>query len=632
MAYVQERKRADGEVSYTVRWRAGGSRGGKNESEVFSERPAADRFRDLVAGHGEQWPPGWIRGRGFIQDLRGDDEMFEPFAMKYIELLTGVGGDTRSRYKRFVQRNMTPWFKNFSVRDGEGGISREQIQQWINDLEAGRLAPHDPLGMKRVPCKPKMISNNHGLLYGILQAAVIAEPPLRASNPCAYTRLPRQDDEIEEEMTFLERDEWALIYACLAEDAKDLAEAFAETGGRWGEITALQPRDLRRRNGQPAIRIQRAWKRDEDGQPYLGAPKTKKSRRTVVITHKLDRMLRRRAQGLAPDDLLFTGPNGGRWDGSTFRRLRWAPALELAAMRGLTKRPRLHDLRHSHAAWLIAARVPLPAIQARLGHESITTTIDRYGHLLDALDHEIVAAVEWAMDPTAPLPGFLRHSGLATSPTAHVSHAGPDQSLPASEGAVDVYDPGTSRQISPVFLAVLDNREVPFASRTHAQFVIDQWNDDHAVQVEEMRAAGWPEEKVLRKLGRGPEERVEWTGGGPVWTRIPDRQHVHYLIEAFSPDGSTAYEPLPLLSTWAWEFEADLYTTESARSWTSFRPGAQDATTEAHALGINRAAVLEEFQKARNKARSECSRNPYLRRVPPPPDTSAPDGQGCPTP
>lgn len=33
--------------------------------------------------------------------------------------------------------------------------------------------------------------------------------------------------------------------------------------------------------------------------------------------------------------------------------------------------------------------------------------MDRYGHLLDALDDEVVAAVEWAMDPTAPMPGFL---------------------------------------------------------------------------------------------------------------------------------------------------------------------------------------------------------------------------------
>jgi hypothetical protein len=37
---------------------------------------------------------------------------------------------------------------------------------------------------------------------------------------------------------------------------------------------------------------------------------------------------------------------------------------------------RFHDLRHTHVAWLIAGGAPLPHIQARLGHESITTTID----------------------------------------------------------------------------------------------------------------------------------------------------------------------------------------------------------------------------------------------------------------
>jgi integrase len=47
---------------------------------------------------------------------------------------------------------------------------------------------------------------------------------------------------------------------------------------------------------------------------------------------------------------------------------------------------RFHDLRHTHVAWLVAGGAPLPHIRARLGHESITTTIDTYGHLLPAGD------------------------------------------------------------------------------------------------------------------------------------------------------------------------------------------------------------------------------------------------------
>jgi len=45
-------------------------------------------------------------------------------------------------------------------------------------------------------------------------------------------------------------------------------------------------------------------------------------------------------------------------------------------------------LRHTHAAWLIAAGEHPKAIQTRLGHSSIQVTIDRYGHLMDGLDDQ----------------------------------------------------------------------------------------------------------------------------------------------------------------------------------------------------------------------------------------------------
>jgi len=46
---------------------------------------------------------------------------------------------------------------------------------------------------------------------------------------------------------------------------------------------------------------------------------------------------------------------------------------------------------------LIAGGAPLPHIQARLGHESITTTIDTYGHLLPAGDELILRIIETAL-------------------------------------------------------------------------------------------------------------------------------------------------------------------------------------------------------------------------------------------
>ncbi|MGP8300527.1 hypothetical protein ACTPOK_21900 [Streptomyces inhibens] len=82
-------------------------------------------------------------------------------------------------------------------------------------------------------------------------------------------------------------------------------------------------------------------------------------------------------------------------------------------------------------------------IQRRMGHESITTTVDTYGHLLDALDDEVVAAVEWAMDLTAPLPGFLEQSGLASA-TGGLPRGPRQSSVPAQETWKDADDAALS--------------------------------------------------------------------------------------------------------------------------------------------------------------------------------------------
>ncbi|MFE4635488.1 tyrosine-type recombinase/integrase [Streptomyces sp. NPDC056773] len=611
MAYVKNREKSDGSVSYTVMWRAGGARGAKQESEVFEEETAAERFKDLVNGHGQQWPPGWVRGKGFVADQRKPGSMFEAFALAYVDRLTGIQGDTKAKYRRRIKANMVPWFGPYSVEDGEGGIIRDMVQDWVNDLEAGRPALLDPPDRRpRTKYKPKTVTNEHGLLYSILQAAVDAEPSLRASNPCAKTRLPRLDaGQDDETMVFLEREEFAWIHECLADDAKDLNETLGETGFRWGEATALQPRDLIKRNGRPAIRVSRAWKKDENEKPYLGAPKTRKSRRTAVVTWALWNKLKQRAKGLLPTALLFTGPEGKRWDPGTYRRLRWIPAIELAVERyGLAKRPRIHDVRHSHVSWLIAAKVPLPAIQARLGHESITTTVDRYGHLLDALDDEVMAAVAWAMDPTQPLPGFLSESGLAES-TSDLPPAVPAQ---RTEGSADedTSPAATTANVS-TYVVVLPGREVAFAEHDHALQVVAQWNDDAADEEEALRAVGWTEEQIGHADEARLERREEWMGDGAVWTRMPDRQLVHYRWAEFQPDGELAHEPPPFRSAWTWEFEPETYTSKPAEWEVGYRPGSE-ASTEAQVRGVTRSSVVAAFEFACRAARDVCSQSPHL--------------------
>jgi integrase len=75
---------------------------------------------------------------------------------------------------------------------------------------------------------------------------------------------------------------------------------------------------------------------------------------------------------------IFAEDDGSAIDHHRFYMKVWTPAVKEAY---LGKRPTIHSLRHSSASWLIAAGLPLPVTQRSLGHEQISTTIDRYGHL-----------------------------------------------------------------------------------------------------------------------------------------------------------------------------------------------------------------------------------------------------------
>ena len=114
----------------------------------------------------------------------------------------------------------------------------------------------------------------------------------------------------------------------------------------------------------------------------------------------------RKVDGKDPDDFVFLSRSGLPLHNGDFYTHVWRKLMKVLAAEGIPPF-RFHDLRHTHVAWLIAGGAPLPHIQARLGHESITTTIDTYGHLLPAGDELIRGSSTWRWPaaPSAPRPG-----------------------------------------------------------------------------------------------------------------------------------------------------------------------------------------------------------------------------------
>ena len=65
----------------------------------------------------------------------------------------------------------------------------------------------------------------------------------------------------------------------------------------------------------------------------------------------------------------------------------------VAAQVGIEK-IRLHDLRHSHASYLIHRGIPIIAISQRLGHEKLETTLQTYAHLYPQERDIIIDTIE----------------------------------------------------------------------------------------------------------------------------------------------------------------------------------------------------------------------------------------------
>ena len=131
----------------------------------------------------------------------------------------------------------------------------------------------------------------------------------------------------------------------------------------------------------------------DDGSRVRRQPKTDAGTRTITVSAAVAAMLADHLDRFVP-------PEPGR-----ARCSRTAPASPLShssfqthhfrkAQLAAGVSCRFHDLRHTSVALAIADGAHPKAIQVRMGHSSITVTLDRYGHLFPELDEAIATAFD----------------------------------------------------------------------------------------------------------------------------------------------------------------------------------------------------------------------------------------------
>lgn len=182
------------------------------------------------------------------------------------------------------------------------------------------------------------------------------------TNPRDSTRVPRGPRV--RNISFLAHEDFALLHSKVTEFWQPLVEFAVASGARWGELAALRPSDVNRAEG--TVRIERAWRSGDDGGGYwLDAPKTPKSRRTIVPAQTLDKLD-------YSNEWLFVNRDERPARSHSLIRHVWAPAVERTwptitddegkpvADNPSRLRPTVHDLRHTCAGWMILEKVPLP--------------------------------------------------------------------------------------------------------------------------------------------------------------------------------------------------------------------------------------------------------------------------------
>lgn len=338
----------------------------RTRAVTFTTEKAARRFSKLVEA------VGWADAERALDvaDPTTTPTLREA-AELHIEQATGIKAGTRRTNRKLIDTWGALAELPVTV------VTRDHVARWVN-------AQADA-GFSR-----STIANRHSLLSQVLSGAV-AGGHLDA-NPARGVRLPRT---VVEDGVFLTSAQARMILDHLDPHWHPLVLTLFGTGLRFGEAGALMWDAVRLDDAPASIHVTRAWENTAGGGRgrVLGTPKTRRSRRVVTLDSAglVDVLRAHRARtGGRLDAFTFTGPKGGVV-GAHFRDVVWRGAVE-AALPDLHPRPTPHDCRHTHASWLIAAGVPLVGVQRRLGHESIATTADRYGHL---------AAETWALGAAA---------------------------------------------------------------------------------------------------------------------------------------------------------------------------------------------------------------------------------------
>jgi len=275
---------------------------------------------------------------------------------------------TAESYEHIARHYISPYLGNYELVN----LKPEHLQQFYSTELASGLSP-------------QTVRHHHTMLHKALQNAVewglVIRNVADAVSPPHTQQHEMQTWNEDEIMLFLDASKSTPYY--------EIFYLALFTGMRRSELLALRWQDIDSILGQ--IYVNRSVHVLKGSLVHFRTPKTAKGRRTIALTPSTLLMLaeyrkRKEVEALLLDrpipdsDLLFGDLEGKPVLPSTLTHA-WSRIVKRAGLKPI----RLHDARHAHASLMLKQGIHPKIVQERLGHSSITVTLDTYSHVAPGL-------------------------------------------------------------------------------------------------------------------------------------------------------------------------------------------------------------------------------------------------------
>lgn len=294
---------------------------------------------------------------------------------------------TFDRYENLIKRNICPYpIASTSLTQ----ITTSALQKHFNFLlQNGGI---DGLGIA-----PRSINATRRLLIAALNVATDIE--ILPKNPAEKTKALKvappdinvlnQDEGKRLIKTALKRSRPAWIVISLA----------LGTGMRISEIYGLEWQNIDFE--KQTLRVNKIVVTTSKGIKIQNSAKTKSSQRTIPLPDSICNALKRyrlwqKIQAIRlghsymTSPWVMSNPDGIPRSPNSFSAHQYKDILRNA---GLDTKIRIHDLRHTHATWLLEAGINVKVVSERLGHSSCRITLDTYAHCLHTMQSQAVEAL-----------------------------------------------------------------------------------------------------------------------------------------------------------------------------------------------------------------------------------------------